>query len=58
MLETPDISSTDNAIFNALLYFLKDSLQKKLEEFGQEAKFFPADSDLPYARIVITKVKH
>lgn len=58
MLETPDISSTDNAIFNALLYFLKDSLQKKLEEFGQEAKVFPADSDLPYARIVITKVKH
>ena len=58
MLEAPDISSTDNAIFNALLYFLKDSLQKKLEEFVQEVKVFPADSDLPYAQIVITKIKH
>lgn len=61
MLSGPDLSSTDSALFNALLYLLEDNLEKKLnnekETSGQDVKITPPDSDLPYAQVVVTKVK-
>lgn len=58
MLESPDASSTDTALYNALLRLLEKRLQEKVREYGQSVKVSPPDSDLPYGRIVITKIKH
>lgn len=63
VLDSPDNSTTDSALFNALLYLLQNRLQKaldtqSLEQNNQIAKVVPADSDFPYAQVVITKIKH
>ncbi len=63
VLDAPDNSTTDSALFNALLYLLQNRLQKALdaqtsEQNNQLAKVTPADSDFPYAQVVITKIKH
>lgn len=57
----PDLSSTDSALFNALLYLIGSTLEENLnadrETSGQGVKITPPDSDLPYAQIAVTKVK-
>lgn len=63
VLDAPDNSTTDSALFNALLYLLQNRLQKSLdsqtaEQNTQNIKVSPADSDFPYAQIIITKIKH
>ncbi len=62
VLDCPDSSTTDSALFNALLYLLQNRLQKALdaqsEQNNQIAKVTPADCDFPYAQVVITKIKH
>ena len=55
-LDCPLNMSKDNAVFTGLLYELEKLLNEKLLS-EQEAIIFPSDSDIPYARIVITKVK-
>lgn len=57
MIETPDISSTDCALFNALLYIFARKLQQKVSP-EQTVKVTVPDSDIPYGQIVITKIKH
>ena len=57
ILESPDISSTDCALFNALLYELKERMQKKVSG-EQTVKITVPDSDLPYCQITVTKIKH
>ncbi len=61
MFESPDLTSTDCALFNALLLEAGDRLQKKLIKAGnpeQIVKVSLPDSDLPYGQIVVTKIKH
>ena len=58
--EGPSLSSTDSALFNALLYLLQDRLQKavSVQNEGQTVKVKAPDMDFPYAQIIITKIKH
>lgn len=56
VLEGPNLSSTDSALYSSLLYLVESRLQKKLKA-GQDVKITPPDEDLPYTRISITKIK-
>ena len=57
LTESPDICSTDSALFNALLYLTGERLQSKVSA-EQTVKVTAPDSDLPYAQIAVTKIKH
>jgi zinc protease len=57
LLEGPDISSPDCALFNALLYLTGERLEKKISA-EQTVKITPPDNELPYAQITVTKIKH
>ncbi|MBP5283728.1 MAG: hypothetical protein J6Y93_03580, partial [Treponema sp.] len=50
IFECPDLSSTDLALFNSLLYELQDRLQKKLPA-SQTVKAVPPSDDFPFAQI-------
>ncbi len=57
VLNAPDLSSTDSALFNSLLYELAARIQQKVPS-EQIVKAFPPTGDFPFARIEITKIKH
>lgn len=56
-LNTPDLNSTDCALFNALLYELGERVQAQCE-LNQEVKVKPAEASFPYAIFTMTKIKH
>ena len=57
IIGTPEISSTDCALFNALLYRLEEKLQEKVSS-EQKVIVKAPTSDLPFAQIIVTKIKH
>jgi len=57
LLEGPDISSLDNALFTALLYLTGQRLQEKVSS-EQTVKVTAPDAQLPYGQIIVTKIKH
>lgn len=59
-LPSPDLSSTDCALFDAVLIELAARIEKKLSEKYPETKVkiqLP-ENDLPFARILVTSVEH
>ncbi len=59
VLPSPEISSTDSALFNALLYELSERIEKKAKKQNPEVsvKIYPPEKDLPFARISILNVE-
>ena len=56
-LNTPELNSTDSALFNALLYELGARVQAGCE-LNQDVKVKPAETSFPYAIFTMTKIKH
>ena len=59
-LSSPDLDSTDLALFDAILIELASRMESKLAKKYPESKVKAVlpDNDLPFARIVVTSVEH
>ncbi|MBR4374470.1 MAG: insulinase family protein [Treponema sp.] len=62
IMKSPDVSSTDAALFNALLSEIATRIEKKAEviqttEKPTRIKIYPAEKTLPFTRIVATNVE-
>jgi hypothetical protein len=59
-LSSPDLSSVDCALFDAVLIELARRMEVRLDEKypGTKVKALLPENDLPFARIVVTSVEH
>ena len=59
-LSAPPLSSTDCALFDALLVEIAERMEKFLQKKYPEAKAKPQppENDLPFARLVVVNVEH
>ena len=59
-LASPDLSSTDRALFDSILIELASRIEKKLSEKypGEKVRAALPDNDIPFARILVTGVEH
>lgn len=58
--ESPDLSSTDVALFDSILIEIAAKMQTALQKKYPEVKVKPvlSENDLPFARILVTVVEH
>lgn len=59
-LSSPDLSSKDASLFNAILLEIGRKMNEKAEQAGTESEVqvYLPETDVPFARIAVTKIEH